>query len=146
MCSSDLEISATIRSLPGDAFDWSAAWGVESATLDHFLRELQSASDPGALYQKAMGSAAPEKGVPPSAQDIRNFEAYMRAVQSALKEPPEKAKASLDGLDAKRMALPDMEQRLIPNAQKANQARRDIAKAQADLMRALTKPPVQDKH
>ena len=26
------------RALPEGAFDWSAAWGLESATLDHFLR------------------------------------------------------------------------------------------------------------
>lgn len=140
------QILTTIRSLPDDAFDWSAAWGIESATLDHFLRELQSASDPRALYQQAMGSTAPEKGLPPSAQDIRNFEAYMRAVQSALKVLPEKAKASLDGLDSKRMALPDVEQRLIPNAQKANQARLDIAQIQAGLMRSLTEPAIQGKH
>ena len=46
------QVSATIRALPEDAFDWSASWGNESATLDHFLHELQSASDPRGLYQQ----------------------------------------------------------------------------------------------
>jgi hypothetical protein len=75
------QVTAAVRALPEDAFDWSAAWGLESATLDHSLHELQSASDPRGLYQQAMGTAAPEKGVPPSTQEIRDFEAYMRAVR-----------------------------------------------------------------
>jgi hypothetical protein len=135
------QVTAEIHALPEDAFDWSAAWGVESATLDHFLHELQSASDPRGLYQQAMGSAVPEKGLPPSTQDIHDFEAYMRAVQSALKESPEKSKVSLEGLEVKRTALPEVEQQMIPNPQKSNQARIDIANARSELLQALSKAP-----
>jgi hypothetical protein len=135
------QVTAGIHALPEDAFDWSAAWGVESAALDHFLHELQSASDPRGLYQQAMGSAVPEKGLPPSTQDIHDFEAYMRAVQSALKESPEKSKVSLEGLEVKRTALPEVEQQMIPNPQKSNQARIDIANARSELLQALSKAP-----
>lgn len=133
------QVAAVLRALPEGAFDWSAAWGVESATLDHFLRDLQSASDPRGIYQQAMGSAAPEKGLPPSTKDVGDFEAYMRAVQSALKESPEKSRVSLEGLEAKRTALPEVEQQMIPNPQKSNQARIDIAQARAELLQALNK-------
>jgi hypothetical protein len=133
------QATAAMRALPEDAFDWSAAWGVESATLDHFLHELQTASDPHGLYQQAIGSAAPAKGMPPTTQDVHNFESYMRAVQSALKEPAEKAKSTLEGLDSKRAALTEIEQQMIPNPQKSNQARIDIAHARAELIQALTK-------
>jgi hypothetical protein len=133
------QVAAAIRALPEDAFDWGSAWGIESATLDHFLHELQSASDPRALYQQSMGSSAPEKGLPPSAQDIHSFETYMRAVQFAFKEPPEKAKAGLEALNSKRAALTEIEQQMIPNAEKSNQARIDIAKARTELLQALTK-------
>ena len=136
------QVATTVRALPEGAFDWSAAWGVESATLDHFLHDLQSASDPRGLYQQAMGSTAPEKGLPPSAEDLRSFEAYMRAVQSALKESAEKAKVDLEGLEAKRTALPEVEQQMIPNPQKSNQARIDIAQARAELLQALNKSTV----
>ncbi len=88
-----------------------------------------------------MGSTAPAKGLPPSAQEIQEFEAYMRAVQSALKESPEKAKVRLEGLEAKRAALPEVEQQMIPNPQKSNQARIDIAQARAELLQALSKSP-----
>jgi hypothetical protein len=138
------QVSAALRALPEDAFDWSAAWGLEGATLDHVLHDFQSASDPRGLYQQVMGSAAPEKGLPPSAQDIHDFDAYMRAVQSALKESPEKSKASLEGLEAKRTALPEVEQQLIPSPQKSNQARIDIAHARAELLKALAKSPAKN--
>ena len=135
-------VATTVRALPEGAFDWSAAWGVESATLDHFLHELQSASDPRGVYQQAMRSTAPEKGLPPSAQDIHDFETYMSAVQSALREPAEKSKVDLEGLESKRTALPEAEQQMIPNPQKSNQARIDIAQARAELLQALNKSSV----
>jgi hypothetical protein len=135
------QVTAAIHALPEGAFDWSAAWGLESATLDHFLRELQTASDPRGIYQQAVGMEAPQKGLPPTSQDIQAFEAYMRAVQSALKESPEKSKVSLEGLEAKRAALQGVEQQMIPNPQKANQARVDIAQARAELLQALSKAP-----
>jgi hypothetical protein len=136
------QVTSAVRALPADAFDWSAAWGLESVTLDHFLHELQSASDPRGVYQQAMGSTAPERGLPPSTQDIRDFEAYMRAVQIAFKESPEKSKASLERLEAKRTALSEGEQKMIPNPQKSNQARIDVAQARADLLQALSKSSV----
>jgi hypothetical protein len=133
------QVTAAMRALPEDAFDWSAAWGLESATLDHFLHELQSASDSRGVYQQAMGRTAPQKGLPPSAQDIHDFEAYMRAVQSALKESPEKSQVSLEGLEVKRATLPEVEQQMIPSPQKSNQARIDIAHARSELLQALAK-------
>ena len=88
-----------------------------------------------------MGSTAPEKGLPPTAQEIHDFEAYMRAVQSALKESPEKSNVSLEGLEVKRTALPEVELQMIPNPQKSNQARIDIAKTRSELLQALAKSP-----
>lgn len=136
------QVTAAVRALPEGGFDWSATWGVESATLDHFLHQLQAASDPRGVYQQAMGISVPVKGLPPSTQDIRDFEAYMRAVQVALKESPEKSKGTLEGLEAKRTALPESEQQVIPNPQKSNQARIDIAQARVELLQVLNKSSV----
>jgi len=89
-----------------------------------------------------MGISVPVKGLPPSTQDVRDFEAYMRAVQVALKESPEKSKGTLEGLEAKRTALPESEQQVIPNPQKSNQARIDIAQARVELLQVLNKSSV----
>jgi hypothetical protein len=133
------QVLIAIRALPEDGFDWSAAWGIESATVEQFLRELQTAADPGATYQALMGSPAPKHGLPPTDQDVRNYLVYMRAVQSAFREPPEKAKVQLESLESKRSALEDVERNFIPNAQKSNLARIEIVKARTELLQALTK-------
>ena len=133
------QVLTAIRALPEDGFDWGAAWGIESATVEQSLHELQTAADPSATYQALMGSPAPKHGLPPTAQDVRNYLVYMRAVQSALREPPENAKVQLESLESKRSALEDVEQNFIPNAQKSNLARIDIMKARSELLQALTK-------
>jgi hypothetical protein len=133
------QVLATIRALPEDGFDWGAAWGIESATLEQFLHELQTAPDPRVTYEETMGSAAPKHGLPPTAQDIHTYLAYMLAVQSALREPPEKAKTLLHGLESKRATLDDVEQSITPNPQKANLTRIDIMKARTELLQALAK-------
>ena len=133
------QVSAVIRALPEDGFDWGAAWGIESAGVVQFLNELQVASDPGAAYEAIMGSPAPKQGLPPTAQDIHIYRDYMLAVQSALREPPEKTKVLLAGLEPKRAALNEVEQNITPNPQKSNSTRIDIMAARTGLLQALAK-------
>jgi hypothetical protein len=140
------QVLTAIRALPEDGFDWGAAWGIESATLEQFLHELQTASDPSATYEAVMGEQAPKHGLPPTEQDVHAYLAYTHAVQSALREPPEKAKIMLAGLESKRNALGDAEQNVIPNPQKSNLARIEIIRARTELLQALTRSSVQTDH
>ncbi len=130
-------VSATIRILPEDGLDWGAAWGTESATLEEFLHELQAAPNPGAVYEAIMGGPAPKQGLPPTVQDIRVYREYMLAVQSTLREPPEKAKILLDGLEPKRASLSEVERNITPNPQKSNLTRIDVMTARTELLEAL---------
>jgi hypothetical protein len=41
------QVSAAVRALPEDGLDWGSAWGIESATVEQFLHELQTAANPG---------------------------------------------------------------------------------------------------
>ena len=147
--SQQTQVLAAVRALPQDGFDWGAAWGIESATIEQFLHELQAASDPRASYETAMRSPAPKQGLPPTSQDIQTYLIYMRAVQSALREPPEKAKNTLGALESKRAALNELEQSVTPNPQKSNLVRIEIMQARTELLQALTKasvrPPVSFK-
>lgn len=131
-------VSALIRALPEDGFDWGAAWGIEAATLEQFLRELQSAPDPGATYSAVMGSPAPKDGLHPTARDIRIYNEYMLSVQSALREPPGKAKTLLDALEAKRAGLKEVEQNITPKPQKSNLNRTEVMTARTELLQALS--------
>lgn len=131
------QVSVAVRALPEDGFDWGAAWGVESATVEQILRELQTASNPSATYEAIMGSPAPKQGLPPTTPEIHDYREYMLAGQRALHDPPAKAKVLLDGLETKRPGLSEVERNLIPSPQKSNLARIEVATARAELLQAL---------
>ncbi|MGB9195814.1 MAG: hypothetical protein WCB53_02685 [Terriglobales bacterium] len=131
------EVLAAIRALPEDAFDWGAAWEIESVSTENILRELQTAQEPAKVFEEIMGKPAPKEGLVPTAEDIRNFREYMAAVERSLREPPTKATGLIDSLQSRQNNLNEVEQGLIPNPRKTNAARVDIAGARADLLRAL---------
>jgi hypothetical protein len=131
------QVVAAISALPEDAFDWGAAWGIETVSTEDLLHELQTAADPGATYQEVMSKLAPKQGLPPTAEDIQRYREYMLAVEGALREPPTKGAATIDGLQTKKTALGQVEQSLAPNPQKVNAARIEVMTARADLLRAL---------
>jgi len=132
------EVLAAVRALPEDAFDWGSAWGIESVSMEAILHELQTASDTGADYEAIMGKPAPKRGLPPTGEDIQTARAYMLAVAGALREPPAKATSDLEGLQARRAALGEVELSMAPNPQAVNAARTEVMTARADLMRALS--------
>lgn len=133
------QVSAIIHALPEDGFDWGEAWGIEAATLEQLLHELQTAPDPGATYAAIMRSPAPKDGLHPTAQDIHTYNEYMLSVQSALREPPGKAKTLLDALETKRAGLNSVEQNITPNPQKSNLNRSEVMTARTELLQALAK-------
>lgn len=131
------QVSAAVRALPEDGLDWGTAWGIESATTEQILQELQTTANPGAAYEAIMGSPAPKQGLPPTVQEIHVYREYMLAVQAALREPPAKAKILLDGLEAKRASLSEVERSISPGPQKSNLARMDVMTARAELLQSL---------
>ena len=133
------QVTAVIRALPEDGLNWGTAWGYESATLEQFLHELQTAPNAGAAYEAVMGTPAPKQGLHPTVHDIQAYREYMLAVQSALREPPEKAKIRLDGLAQKRASLSEVERNITPDPQKSNHTRIDVMSARAELLQALAK-------
>jgi hypothetical protein len=131
------QIVTAVRALPEDALDWGSAWGMESATVEQILQELQAAPNPSTAYEAIMGSPAPKQGLPPSAAEIQAYREYMLAVQAALREPPQKAKSLLESLEARRSNLGEVEQAMIPSTQKSNAARIEVMTARAALINAL---------
>jgi hypothetical protein len=113
-------LSAVMKSMPEDGFDWGASWGVEFAIGDQYLQELR---------------ARPK----PEADDkIRAYEQFMLAAQAALREPPEKANPQLDDLQSRIRHLGHAEQNLIPSVRLVNDARLRIATMRDELLQALT--------
>jgi hypothetical protein len=131
------EVYAAVSALPEDGLDWRGAWQLEDAAGEQFLEELRPSKNPGAGYEE-MGMPVPEKGIPPTMQEIQGYREYMLAVQAALREPPAKAKALIDGLEPKRSTFGEVEQNLIPNPQGINAARIELMTARTELMQTLS--------
>jgi hypothetical protein len=99
------QVSAVVQALPEDGFDRAAAWGTESATVEEFLVELQTAATAAADYETVRGSPAPKERLRPTEQEIHAYRELMLAVQAALREPPAKAKILLNELEPQRARL-----------------------------------------
>jgi hypothetical protein len=130
------ELSALVKAMPEDGFDWGLAWGVECATGEQSLEELQTSSNPKALYEK-YGFSAPKRGLPPTTVEIRAYEEYMLAAQAALREPPGKARARVDNLESKMRRLGEPEQLQATSFRQSNDARVQVATQREELMQAL---------
>jgi hypothetical protein len=131
------QLSAALKELREDGFDWGAAWGLEELTLQQFLAELRSATNPRAAYESLMGEPMPSGAGVPSLEDTGRFREYMASVQAVLNLPPDTAKARLLTLQTQKRALPEVIQRLIPSAQKVNDARLEILAARKELLETL---------
>jgi hypothetical protein len=114
------ELSVIVKAMPEDGFDRGAAWGVEFAIGDQFLRKSRTADKPE------------------SDDKIRAYEEYTLAAQAALREPPAEAKSRITDLEPKLHRLGKVEQNLVPNVRMINEARIRLATARQELMQALS--------
>lgn len=130
------ELSPFVKALPEDGFDWGLAWGVECAAGTQALEKVRTSSNPKALYEKE-GMTAPTRGLPPTADDIRAYEEYMLAAQSALREPPANAKARAADLESKRSHLREPGQLQATHFRQSNEIRVRLATQREELMQAL---------
>ena len=131
------QVSAAMKELREDGFNWGVAWGLEELTLQRFLAELRSATNPRTAYESVMGEAMPNGAGVPSSEDTGRFHEYMMSVQAVLSLPPEAAKTRLLALETQKRSLPEVIQRLIPSAQKVNDARLEVFAARKELQEAL---------
>jgi hypothetical protein len=130
------ELSAFVKAMPEDGFDWGLAWGVEYAIGEQFLQQLRTSSNPKALY-KMDGYGGPKRGIPPTTEEIRAYEEYMLAAQAALREPLSNARARAADLESKMRRLGEPEQLKATDFSQSNDARRRVATQHEELMQAL---------
>src|SRR5208283_87749 len=130
------ELSAFVKAMPEDGFDWGLPWGVEYAIGEQFLQQLRTSSNPRAFYEKE-GYSAPKRGFPPTTEEICAYGGYMLAAQAALRKPPGEARARADVLESKMRRLGEPEQLLAINFSQSNNARVQVAAQHEELVQAL---------
>jgi len=132
------QISVPLKEMREDGFNWSAAWALEELGGEQFLAELRNANNPETTYEALMGETMPSGATSPSSKDVHNYREYMKDVQAALSLPPDTAKTRISALEAQRRSLSEIVQRIIPNAQKENDARLEIFTERKELLVTLS--------
>ena len=132
------QISVRLKELRDDGFNWGIAWELEELGGEQLLAELRSAKDLGTTYEMLKGESMPSGTSAPSAEDVRKYREYMKAVRAVLNLPPDSAKMRLSVFEMRKSTLPEVIQRIIPHAQKENDARAEIFAARKELLEALT--------
>lgn len=120
------ELSAAVKAIPEDGFDWAAAWGVEFAMGDLHLQEW-----------RATRGRHSNPGTPETDDQIRAWKEYMLAAQAALRQPPNEAKPQIDDLESRLLHLAKVEQISVLSVRQINDARLRIAKMHEELLQAL---------
>jgi hypothetical protein len=131
------QVSAELKGMREDGFDWSAAWGLEENVGAAVFVEVRSSANPRATYQMIMGEPIPSGAEVPSSEDISKYREYMAAVQGVLNLPPDTAKTRLLALETQKRALPEAIQGVIPGTQKLNAARLDVFAARKELLESI---------
>jgi hypothetical protein len=131
------EISAKLKGMREDGFNWAAAWGFEESAGEQSLDEIRNAKNPRAEYELLIGSPIPGGASIPTSSDVQNYRTYMRAVQAALDLPPAASEARISRLESQKLALEVVAQQIIPNAQKENGARSEVFAARKQLLEAV---------
>ena len=131
------QVSAELKGMRQDGFDWSAAWGLEENVGAALFDEVRSSENPRATYQMIVGEPIPSGAEVPSSGDIRKYREYMAAVQRVLNLPPDTAKTRLLALEAQKRVLPEAIQRVIPGTQKLTDSRLDIFVARNELLESI---------
>jgi hypothetical protein len=132
------QISAQLKSMPEDGFYWGAAWGLEESGGERLLAELRKAANPGATYERMTGESMPSGATVPSAEDVVKYRDYMKAVQAALNSPPDTARGRISALETRKVALSAVSRQIIPNAEKENDARREVVLARNELLESIS--------
>jgi len=131
------QVSAELKGMRKDGFDWSAAWRFEENVGAGIFDEVRSSANPAATYQMLMGEPMANGAGVPSSEDVSKYREYMTAVQAALNLPPETAKTRLLTLETQKRVLPEAIQRVIPGTQKLNDSRLEVFVTRNELLESI---------
>ncbi len=131
------QLYAAVNALQEDGFDWGRAWEMEEAAAEPFFAEMQRSQNPAALYESLTGVPAPKNCIPPNAQQVQAYRAYMSDVATALRLPPPATKERLVPLEAQAKGLCEAIRNVVPSSKATNDARIEVTVAREALLQAL---------
>src|SRR5262249_19991289 len=118
-------------------FDWGQAMAYERLCIDVLLKEFGGAESPESVYKKWLDASPPANFHAPSQADIAAAHKWFGQTEAALRLAPDQARAPLKGLQSSISQLHPLFQASIPNIERVNQARAEVASARQQVLQRL---------
>jgi hypothetical protein len=131
------QVTAAIRALPESGFDWGQAMAYEGVAIEALLKDFAHGGESGAVYQKWFDAPAPVGFSAPSPQEAAAFRKRLVEVEQALRLPPDQTSTRLMSLQESVGHLHPLFRAAMPQLDKINDARREVAAARHELLQAL---------
>jgi hypothetical protein len=131
------KIRTQLQKLPPDGLDWTGPVRAEAWADEDSLKYLANAANFAQTYRDFFGKA-PAAGVQaPTQQDISAFHNLMNEIIAAFQLPAAQTKELLPGIMAKAKDLRAPSQAVLPNYQRTNDARIQVASELETLVKSL---------
>lgn len=131
------KIRLQLRQLPTDGLDWLDSIKAEAWADEETLKYLAKAPNFQEAYKNFFSAAPPQSAKPPTQSDINAFRALMNEVVAAFQLPSPQTRERLAAITSSLKDLNPAVQSVLPNYQKLNDSREQVATEKQSLMKTL---------
>ncbi|MGC2698308.1 MAG: hypothetical protein WA738_21175 [Candidatus Angelobacter sp.] len=131
------KIRAQLQKLPSDGLDWTDSIRAEAWAGQAGLKDLALAQNFQETYRAFFSNPPPGAAQPPSQADINGYRNVMNEVLAAFQSPSAQTKERLTTIIAKVAGMNPAVQAVIPNYQRVNESRIQVASEEQALLKSL---------
>lgn len=131
------KISAQLKQLPSDGLDWTSSIAAEAWANDQGLRYLAKAQNFQETYKAFFNSPPPQPAHPPTEHEIAEFNGLMNDIEAAFRLPYAQTQDRLKMFLQRTEKMNPAVLSALPNYQRINDVRHQVALEKENLMKAL---------
>lgn len=131
------KVSTQLKQLPSDGLDWASSIAAEAWANDQGLRYLSKAQNFQETYKAFYNSPPPQPAHPPTEAEIAEFNGLMNDIEAAFRLPYTPAQDRLKNLLQRTEKMNPAVLSALPNYQRVNDNRHQVALEKENLMKAL---------
>lgn len=128
---------AQLRHLPDEGLDWVASLAAEGWACEEGLRYLAKAPNFQETYKAFFNTPPPQPAHPPTEAEIADFHSWMAQVEAAFQLPYAQTQERLKKIMTRRQNMNPAVDSVIPNFERLNETRHELALEQENLEKAL---------
>jgi hypothetical protein len=131
------KIRSQLQRLPGEGLNWTDSIKTEAWAGEDGLRYLANAPNFQETYKEFFSQPPPQPAHPPTPAEIAGFRSYMNDIVAAFRLPDSQTQQRLSALKERTRSMNPAVQSVIPNYQKLNETRKQVASDVQMLGKAL---------